>query len=730
MRMLDCRAFWGLIVGLGCAACGAPRAAAPPTVLPLATLRLYETGIGYFERSGTLSPTARAGLPVPASHLDDALRSLVVLTPGQGDRLRGVQFASRLSRGMARALAGLAPAGDGPIAYRDLLGSLRGTHVEVTTSTQTLQGRLVDLEGGDCRPDDGAPSSDRPFDKSGAAARDKSNAGAPDDAQSAPAPAPLQLLLASDTGSIVRVAARDVRSVRPTDRADLARLDAAIDAQSTRAAQNEKVLDVLSGARGTVTLGYVAEAPVWRTTYRVLLDDSGPATLQAWALVHNDTDEDWHDVHLQLANGRPDSFLFPLAAPRYARRELVHPDDALSTVPQLLDRTADTLWGDSPFDGGGLDLSGEGKGGGGEGMGLGRIGGSHGQVRAQRGMAGTESSSLLSVGDLAKVAQASGVEAGALFVYTMPAPLALGAHASALVPFLQQTVDAAPIAWVPRVGEPARAGVRFVNSTAQTLPAGTVAFLAGGGFAGESGLDRLKPGERRFLTFGADLDVAVDAVPSPASTETEAPQRLTWERGALVEHYLRTVRSTCAFVNRTVRPRAVYLGLAIQANARVTGADAVDYDAVTSTPVAIVRVDARGRVEREIATVEGLSRSLGLDDLTSEALARLVAAPTLAPSDRGVATEALAREKELEQTRNARKTASEEVDAIEKELERLRDDAKALGGEHGAPPAELGRRLLSTEDRYASARKRVDALEIEEKARTDRIAAVLARLAS
>ena len=452
--------------------------------------------------------------------------------------------------------------------------------------------------------------------------------------------------------------------------------------------------------------------------------------MQAWALVHNDTDEDWQNVRLELANGRPDSFLFPMAAPRYARRELVHPDDTLSTVPQLLDRTVDTMWGDSR-DADASEEYGAGGLGSGIGLGEGRIGVGHGGGGSGTGVR-AGSSTVLTVGDLAKIAQASSAEEGALFVYTMPDRLALGAHASALVPFLQLSVDAEPIAWVAQAGEPARAAVRFTNGTAQTLPAGTVAFFAGGGFAGETGLDRMKPGERRFLQYAADLDVAVDVVAPAAAgaAPSESTERLTWSPGAVVEHFLRTVRSRYAFANRSARQRAVYLGLAIQPNARVTGADAVDYDAATSTPLAVVRVEARGRVEREIVTVEGLSRPIATSDLTAEALARIAASPDLAAADRAVASEALARQKELEDVRRAKKTASDEADVAEKDLERLRDDAKALAGEHGgAPPPDLARRLLGVEDRYESARKRVNGLDVDEKARVERVTAVLARLA-
>src|SRR4029079_1321064 len=70
------------------------------------------------------------------------------------------------------------------------------------------------------------------------------------------------------------------------------------------------------------------------------------AGLQAWALIHNDTDEAWSKVRVELVHGRPESFLFPLSAPRYTRRELSTPEDELSTVPQLADRTPDQIWGD------------------------------------------------------------------------------------------------------------------------------------------------------------------------------------------------------------------------------------------------------------------------------------------------------------------------------------------------------------------------------------------------
>jgi hypothetical protein len=634
---------------------------------------------------------------VPASHLDDALESLVVLTPGHADPVRGVSFGSHVSRGMARAMAGLPTDADAPITYRDLIASLKGARVDVRTRSGGVVGRLIDVDEADAQADPAKKDDAKPT---------------------------ARLVLLTDGAELVRVAAPDVVSVRPTDAAYAARLEAALDALSSRATQGRKMLDLLGAVRGPVTLAYVAETPVWRTTYRFVMDERGAGTLQGWALVHNDTDEDWNGVRVELVNGRPDSFLFPLAAPRYARRSLVHPDDELSTVPQLLGTTADAIWGDQGDDSyriGGVSLAGTGEGGGGAGSGVGL-----GSVATLRRGISVRSSPVIAVGDLAAIGKAETTEAGALFVYSLPDRLALRAHASSLVPFLQGPVDAEAIAWVDRGQPHARSGVRFVNSTRQTLPGGTLAVFAAGGFAGESALDRLKPGERRFVRFGADLDVDVRV---ERSRVDEAPERLTFEQGGLIEHFVRTTTATYSLENRSGRPRAIYVTMPIDKNAKITGADTVDYDTASSTPLAVFRAGAGVRAERDVVSVEGLSRRLELNVLQADRLAEIAGSPRLAAADKAIALDGLKRLRELEETHQAKDDATASLEAIEKELERLREDAKAVGGERGgAPAAELVKRLLAAEDRHAAIRKRLDALDIEEKGRTATLTAALARL--
>ena len=703
----------GLFALCGCAA----QSSTASTILPLAKLRLYETGVGYFERSGTVSAGARSALPVPAGHIDDALKTLVVLSPNGRARVDGVEFGSSVSRGMARAMAGLPLVdGEAPITYRDLLVSLRGANVEARAGRVTYTGRLVDVVGAEDDEKKNDTKSDTKND-------DKRDA----------AKTPLTILVLTDKSEIVRIKAADLESIRPTDPAHAARLDAALDALSTNGAQSRRLLEVIGEASGPVTLAYIAEAPIWRTTYRLVLDPTQKSgVLQAWALLHNDTDEDWRDVKVELVNGRPDSFLFPLAAPRYARRSLVHPQEEMSTVPQLMGKTVDAIWGDhveDAYGAGGLGLSGVGEGGGGSGygVGLGKFGSvGHGAVGEAYG-----SSNGLVVGNLAAVAQATGTEAAALFVYALAAPLALRRHASALVPYLQQAVEAESIAWFDGATSQARSAVRFVNATAQTLPPGTIAFFGDGGFAGESALDRLKPRERRFLQFGADLDVELHVTTTKTAAVTK---KLTFANDRLVEHFLRTTDATYAIENRSGRPRAVYIGMHFDKNAKITGADALDYDTSAELPVAIFRVAQRQHVERPVTVVEGLARTVALAALTSARLNEIATSPELGANEKAIAADAAARQKELEETQRALEIAKHDLAAIEKELARLREDAKALGGERAgatqAQPGPLVQRMLAAEDRHVAAKKKIDALEDEAKARAEKVRTILAKLAS
>src|SRR5205823_3510888 len=101
-----------------------------------------------------------------------------------------------------------------------------------------------------------------------------------------------------------------------------------------------------------VKVGYVIENPVWKTSYRLVLpnlnakkdeaqdnkdekkaEEKKKPYLQGWAVVENQTDEDWTDVRMALISGRPISFQMNLYDALFIKRPVVEPELFASLRP-------------------------------------------------------------------------------------------------------------------------------------------------------------------------------------------------------------------------------------------------------------------------------------------------------------------------------------------------------------------------------------------------------------
>ncbi len=700
----------------GCSASGGQGAESPAGVLPLKRLRLYETGVGYFERSGRMGG-ADVALPVPAAHVDDALKSLIVVGEDGRASVSAIEFESVVSKGMARALAGLPQDAEKAVDFRGVLGGMKGAWVEVRTEDETFKARVLDVFDAplmkNTKSDDG--------DKDKKDTDDDGDDGSPPRAANDP-----WLLLQTSEGEIRRLHGSQLRGLKPTSAALADRIDDAAETLSVRAARAQRTLRVLASSERPVTLGYIAEVPVWRTSYRLVIDGkSDQAMLQGWALIHNDSDEPWKKVEVELVSGRPDSFLFPLAAPRYSRRNLAEPAEQLSTVPQLVDRTPDQIWGDN------VDLVSHGGGTGtgqGYGSGYGRI------SRAPRVRMGSTSvsgrvsaSNELAIGNLAAIAPATGVESGALFSYKLAQAVELRAHGSALVPLFSQRVPVRRLTWFSKPGEAGRSALRLSNGTRQTLPAGTVSVYERKAFAGESGLDRLKPTQRTFFEFGIDLDVELDAKKSKREDSTK---RVVMDKGSLIEHFVRRHVRKYEIENRSTQMRLVALKLDVVNNAKATGANEMDYDASNRRPIAVFKVPARSKAERKLEIDEALQRDFSVGSLQTDDLERMMEAEALKSVDKARLKAALVVLKAAEKVEDEKGEAEAEKSTTESDLERLRGHLKAMGDKGGAAAGAnpIVTRILAAEDKLTDVRKKIKALDTRYKSELDRLKEELAPL--
>src|SRR5262249_8246247 len=71
-----------------------------------------------------------------------------------------------------------------------------------------------------------------------------------------------------------------------------------------------RTLKIRANGEGTrtVTIGYVVEAPLWKSSYRVTALGNGKARMQGWAVLENVSGGDWEDVDLTVVTGNPVTF--------------------------------------------------------------------------------------------------------------------------------------------------------------------------------------------------------------------------------------------------------------------------------------------------------------------------------------------------------------------------------------------------------------------------------------
>src|SRR5208282_3561069 len=149
--------------------------------------------------------------------------------------------------------------------------------------------------------------------------------------------------------------------------------------------------------------------------------------------------------------------------------------------------------------------------GSGHGVGGGVASGSAGGVGY--GTGGGVAGGMLSAGRNSVAAAAKGQELGDLFEYKLKERVTIHKNESSLVPILQAHVGAEKVSlWNSSLGSPRPLRALWLaNSSALTLDGGSFSILEDEAFAGEGLTDSIKPGERRLLSYAADLGVRAES---------------------------------------------------------------------------------------------------------------------------------------------------------------------------------------------------------------------------
>lgn len=124
---------------------------------------------------------------------------------------------------------------------------------------------------------------------------------------------------------------KDEESVDPELEAAMDRWDRKL----KRSSELRQVTLELGKGEHDLAVGYLAETPLWRPSYRLVVGKNGKAMLQAWGIVQNQSGEDWTDVEIALVAGAPIAFESTLGDPVVPPRPVVTDDgEVIASVPE------------------------------------------------------------------------------------------------------------------------------------------------------------------------------------------------------------------------------------------------------------------------------------------------------------------------------------------------------------------------------------------------------------
>lgn len=481
-----------------CAAFGAIAGAAD--ALPLKSVTLYRSGVAYFERSGVIDGAQTVDLRFDVAHLNDVLKSMVVLD-ARGRKPPTVAFES--AEPLDRVLGGFQVDLRRADSVYALFEQLRGAEVEITTGEGPVRGMILSVE----------------------------TRGEPDKGQF--------VSVYTDAG-VRTVSLSRMVSFALLDKRLAEELRTALRTLATRRAENSAGVGVRfsEGDRRDVTIGYIHETPVWKTTYRLVLpDDTGAKPmLQGWAIVENQTDEDWSDIRMSLASGRPVAFTMNLREPLFVERpDLPLPIPGVVSGRAYADgATFAAKAPSSPAPDGRVRMERDASALAGQSVISARV------AESNRMSAGSFSGSLASVAD----AQAS----GELFRYEIRETVTVPRRTSAMLPILGSSVEGRRVSIYNAndLREHPMRGVEFTNTSGADLAAGPIAVYDADSYAGDAQVGFTSRGQDRLIAYAVDQDVR-------ALVEPRSDSRITRVRivdGVIEQQTRREATTRHRFVNR------------------------------------------------------------------------------------------------------------------------------------------------------------------------------------
>ncbi|MBN2659209.1 MAG: hypothetical protein JXR86_19295 [Spirochaetales bacterium] len=429
---------------------------------PVKAVTLYTAGLAWMMHETTVSGHEVISFEVEQNDINDILKSLVIEDLGNGT-IDTINFESE--NPLSAALADLRVNPSGAPDLVDFLRRTQGEAVTVTVGENSIGGRIFSVE---------------------------------------------TVLLQEERHVILNL--MDATGLKPLDISAISNLSfddaelqsellSALDLIARSRVKASRILKISCRGEGTRTirLSYVRAVPLWKTSYRINLNEEGIPGLEGWALVQNTGSMDWKDVKLSFIAGRPNAFTMDMATPRYVQRQQVQTAAAAPLGPTEYDR------GYAP------QPSGR------EAYKSAAPSAAYGAMmdREDELYPAEESYSPAPV-----EAQATGISAGNFYRYEVNQPVTIYARSSAMIPIISREAAGESLALYDPSHQMVFKGIRLINDSEAHWAAGPVSVSEGRYYGGDALLPEMIPGSKRLLTYAVHGSVEVEQI-----RENE-PQRL------------------------------------------------------------------------------------------------------------------------------------------------------------------------------------------------------------
>jgi hypothetical protein len=712
-----------------------------PQKLPLRRVVLYKSGIGYFQHDGHVRGNEDVEIDLTSGQLNDVLKSLTALD-FSGGRIVGASYNSQEPSGHQLASLPVPVAQNSTLS--SLLQNLRGARLEVRTGGGSFTGRLLSVE-------------EKVHTTNGVASRLD------------------QISLLDDGGDVRSFALEPGVNVRFADRDLEMELTRALGLMDSSHQEDTRhlVLSTAGSGERQIRVSYISEVPVWKTTYRIVLP--GPTSaegtkplLQGWAVVDNTVGEDWNDVELSLAAGAPQSFIQQLSQPYYMQRPtvglprgvLLSPQTHNSTLvsvnagQQVLETQNTSTQGGS----GGrsianlpqnsrsaqtmaaLDAGAQAVGGPRnstfQGLPKGSVNVTFDGVNAQNnvlnsadGFFALNDSRIDGVEEFgittnannqfhalsASVTGAQGGLLGDLFEYKLKDRVTIRKNQSALVPIVQTEIDAEKVAlWNASLGmaRPLRA-LWLKNSSDLVLDGGSFNVIEAGVFAGEGLIESIHPGEKRLISYAADLAMQVVM---KSDSEPEILTRVHISNGNLIRTVHERTKTTYTIRNEDSSARTVILEQPIRQGWKLVEDLKPAEESATSYRF---RVEVKAKETKDFVVEEDTphSTTIKVSNINQQLVETYVKQKELTTEMEKFFRQIVSQKDAIAKLDADLKQRQEELNSIGTDQDRVRQNLQALKGtpEEKALAQRYVKELDEQETRLATLKKEILDLEAKRK---------------